>query len=101
MGVIGLQKHEQDDIFRMLAIILWLGNVIFDEGDDGNSVINDENGNIGNLETMFVEYELIYLYYIYSYKLHCSYNGCRSSSIKQGIFLCYNSVKKKKNLTLI
>lgn len=44
MEVIGLQKHEQDDIFRMLAIILWLGNVLFDEGDDGNSVINDENG---------------------------------------------------------
>ncbi|CAB4474879.1 hypothetical protein RhiirA5_351135 [Rhizophagus irregularis] len=43
MEVIGLQKHEQDDIFRMLAIILWLGNVLFDEGDDGNSVINDEN----------------------------------------------------------
>ncbi|CAI2171731.1 17217_t:CDS:10 [Funneliformis geosporum] len=43
MEVIGLQKHEQDDIFRMLAIILWLGNVLFDEDDDGNSVINDEN----------------------------------------------------------
>jgi myosin I len=44
METIGLQKHEQDDIFRMLAIILWLGNVVFEEGDDGNSVINDENG---------------------------------------------------------
>ncbi|CAG8616843.1 14409_t:CDS:10 [Funneliformis mosseae] len=43
MEVIGLQKHEQDDIFRMLAIILWLGNVLFDEDDDGNSVISDEN----------------------------------------------------------
>jgi myosin I len=44
MEIIGLQKHEQDDIFRMLAIILWLGNVLFDEGDDGNSVIGGENG---------------------------------------------------------
>jgi myosin heavy subunit len=45
MNVIGLSKDEQDSIFRMLAIILWLGNVQFAEGDDGNSaVIIDENG---------------------------------------------------------
>ncbi|CAG8658065.1 4828_t:CDS:10, partial [Gigaspora rosea] len=43
MNIIGLTQSEQDDIFRMLAIILWLGNVQFDEGNDGNSVVNDED----------------------------------------------------------
>lgn len=44
MGVIGLEKHEQDEIFKTLAIILWLGNVIFAEGEDGNAVISDGDG---------------------------------------------------------
>ncbi|KAF7302719.1 Microfilament motor [Mycena chlorophos] len=41
MQVIGLSGHEQSEIFRMLAIILWLGNVQFNEMDDGNSTIGD------------------------------------------------------------
>ncbi|KIM32324.1 hypothetical protein M408DRAFT_14711 [Serendipita vermifera MAFF 305830] len=41
MQVIGLSKAEQTDIFRMLAIILWLGNVQFEEMDDGNSKVSD------------------------------------------------------------
>lgn len=41
MQVIGLDEHEQSEIFRMLAIILWLGNVQFEEMDDGNSKIGD------------------------------------------------------------
>ncbi|KAG5647725.1 class II myosin [Asterophora parasitica] len=41
MGVIGLSEEEQTEIFRMLAIILWLGNVQFGELDDGNSTIAD------------------------------------------------------------
>ncbi|GAB5592085.1 class II myosin [Umbelopsis nana] len=41
MNVVGLAKEEQDEIFKMLAIILWLGNVQFVEGDDGNSAIAD------------------------------------------------------------
>jgi myosin-1 len=41
MGVIGLSQDEQTEIFRMLAIILWLGNVQFDEREDGNSTITD------------------------------------------------------------
>jgi myosin-1 len=44
MNVVGLSKEEQDEIFKMLAIILWLGNVQFAEGDDGNSVIGDTDG---------------------------------------------------------
>lgn len=43
MQVIGLAPHEQSEIFRMLAIILWLGNVQFSEKDDGNSQIMDTN----------------------------------------------------------
>lgn len=41
MEVIGLSSQEQNDIFRMLAIILWLGNLVFEESDDGNSKIED------------------------------------------------------------
>ncbi|CAG8461797.1 11157_t:CDS:10 [Acaulospora colombiana] len=43
MNVIGLTEAEQFDIFRMLAIILWLGNVEFEEDDNGNSAISDES----------------------------------------------------------
>jgi myosin I len=41
MQVIGLSAEEQHEIFKMLAIILWLGNVQFQENDDGNSDIAD------------------------------------------------------------
>lgn len=41
MEVIGLSPEEQHEIFKMLAIILWLGNVQFEEGDNSNSVISD------------------------------------------------------------
>lgn len=41
MQVIGLTQQEQSEIFRMLAIILWLGNVQFAEKDDGNADIAD------------------------------------------------------------
>lgn len=44
MGVIGLQKHEQDEIFKILSIILWLGNIVFVEDDSGNAVISDADG---------------------------------------------------------
>lgn len=41
MGVIGLSAHEQNEIWRMLAVILWLGNVQFNEMDSGYSEISD------------------------------------------------------------
>ena len=43
MQVIGLTAHEQNEILRMLAVVLWLGNVQFEEMDDGNSRIADTN----------------------------------------------------------
>ncbi|KAJ2162440.1 class II myosin [Coemansia sp. RSA 552] len=43
MNVIGITSAEQDDIHRMLATILWLGNVQFVENADGNSEIDDPN----------------------------------------------------------
>lgn len=43
MKVIGLSQGEQDNIFRMLAAILWLGNVTFVEDDSGNSTISDQS----------------------------------------------------------
>jgi myosin-1 len=44
MRVIGLTQQEQDEIFRMLAIILWLGNVQFVENDGGYAQISDSEG---------------------------------------------------------
>ena len=43
MQIVGLTQHEQTEVFRMLAIILWLGNIQFTEDDSGNSVISDTN----------------------------------------------------------
>ena len=43
MKIIGLSQIEQDDIFRMLAAILWLGNITFAEDDSGNSIISDQS----------------------------------------------------------
>ncbi|KAI8636235.1 P-loop containing nucleoside triphosphate hydrolase protein [Parasitella parasitica] len=41
MDVIGLQQAEIDDIFKMLSVILWLGNVVFAEDDQGHSHVTD------------------------------------------------------------
>ncbi len=41
MQVICLSGDEQANIFRMLAVILWLGNVQFSEQDDGNAAVAD------------------------------------------------------------
>ncbi|KAI9758001.1 MAG: hypothetical protein M4579_003237 [Chaenotheca gracillima] len=43
MKVIGLSQAEQNDIFRMLAAVLWLGNVQFVEDDSGNATIGDSS----------------------------------------------------------
>lgn len=43
MNIIGLAQSEQDNIFRMLAAILWLGNVTFREDESGNAAINDQS----------------------------------------------------------
>ena len=41
MNVIGLSAQEQYEIFKMLAIILWLGNVQFEDNDNSGSNISD------------------------------------------------------------
>ncbi|KAF2750620.1 hypothetical protein M011DRAFT_483560 [Sporormia fimetaria CBS 119925] len=43
MRIIGLSEAEQDNIFRMLSAILWLGNVSFQEDDSGNAAISDQS----------------------------------------------------------
>ncbi|CAG8001151.1 unnamed protein product [Penicillium olsonii] len=43
MGVIGMSDAEQDNVFRMLAAILWIGNVQFSEDDSGNAMISDQS----------------------------------------------------------
>ena len=41
MAIIGLSGEEQNDILRMLSAILWIGNVSYNERDDGNAEIAD------------------------------------------------------------
>lgn len=41
MKVIGLSQAEQDQIFRMLAAILWIGNIHFVEDDSGYAAVHD------------------------------------------------------------
>ncbi|KAH8596675.1 myosin-1 [Bisporella sp. PMI_857] len=43
MNVIGLSQPEQDEIFRMLAAILWTGNINFVEDKDGYAAVQDQS----------------------------------------------------------
>ncbi|KAH8679896.1 myosin-1 [Tricladium varicosporioides] len=43
MKVIGLAQSEQDEIFRMLAAVLWTGNIQFAEDKDGYATVTDQS----------------------------------------------------------
>ncbi|KAL1585810.1 Myosin-1 [Cladosporium halotolerans] len=43
MKVIGMSQGEQDEIFRMLAAILWIGNISYRENDEGNAEVADQS----------------------------------------------------------
>ncbi|EEH07144.1 myosin [Histoplasma capsulatum G186AR] len=43
MNIIGLSQAEQDNIFRVLSAILWLGNMQFIEDDSSNVSITDQS----------------------------------------------------------
>lgn len=43
MKTIGLRQDEQDEIFRMLAAVLWTGNVTFKEDKDGYAEVVDQS----------------------------------------------------------
>ncbi|KAK4550199.1 hypothetical protein LTR36_003166 [Oleoguttula mirabilis] len=43
MKALGMTQAEQDNIFRMLACILWIGNVSFVEDDAGNAAVHDQS----------------------------------------------------------
>src|SRR6185312_1006233 len=43
MKIIGLSQAEQDDIFRMLAAVLWTGNLVFHEDDSGYAAVSDQS----------------------------------------------------------
>lgn len=52
MSIVGLTQAEQDHILRMLAAILWIGNVEFKVDQEGNSQVKDSS------VTAFVAYLL-------------------------------------------
>ena len=41
MKIINVSPAEQNNIFRMIALILWIGNISFKEDDNGNAAIYD------------------------------------------------------------
>ncbi|ODV87829.1 hypothetical protein CANARDRAFT_26030 [[Candida] arabinofermentans NRRL YB-2248] len=41
METIGLEQSERDEVFRLLAAVLWIGNISFSEDAEGNAVIAD------------------------------------------------------------
>ncbi|EPE06184.1 myosin 1 myo5 [Ophiostoma piceae UAMH 11346] len=43
MKIIGLSQPEQDQIFRMLAAVLWTGNLVFHEDDSGYAAVSDQS----------------------------------------------------------
>ncbi|KAK2606377.1 class II myosin [Conoideocrella luteorostrata] len=43
MKVIGLGQTEKDEIFRMLATVLWIGNIQFQEDDSGYAAVADQS----------------------------------------------------------
>ncbi|KAI5457936.1 myosin-5 [Mariannaea sp. PMI_226] len=43
MKIIGLTQPEQDEIFRMLAAILWIGNIQFQEDQSGYAEVTDRS----------------------------------------------------------
>ncbi|KAN0084753.1 P-loop containing nucleoside triphosphate hydrolase protein [Elaphomyces granulatus] len=43
MRITGLNQAEQDNIFRILSAILWLGNIQFVEDDQSNASITDQS----------------------------------------------------------
>lgn len=43
MDVIGLSQSEQDEVFRVISTILWIGNLQFRENEQGNAQIVDVN----------------------------------------------------------
>lgn len=55
LDVVQMCKEDQERAFEMLAAILWLGNISFQDNDNENrtEVVNDE-GRINNICIMFL-----------------------------------------------
>jgi myosin-1 len=43
MQIIGIDQQQQDQIFKILAAVLWIGNISFVEDDHGNSTVRDSS----------------------------------------------------------
>lgn len=60
MQTIGISSLEQDSIFRMLALILWIGNISFIEDETtGNSIIRDDSVSQFVAYLLQVDHELL------------------------------------------
>lgn len=44
LGTLGITEAEQDDIFRVVASVLWLGNLTFLEDNNEASTVQDKDG---------------------------------------------------------
>ena len=60
MNIIGITKQEQEDIFRIVAAVLHLGNITFGEDDKGNAVVLDASSN--SLPFFFLFFKSHYFY---------------------------------------
>lgn len=79
MQIIGLTADEQSSIFRVLACILWLGNVTFREGDDGNAVVSD--GGVTDFAAYLLEVDPAQLQKVLTTRIMETQRGGRRGSV--------------------
>jgi myosin heavy subunit len=54
MNVMGITAHDQSEIFRLLAAILYLGNVAFQNGAQDHAQIHDQQVSMVDLSRAFL-----------------------------------------------
>ncbi|CAO3593922.1 unnamed protein product [Absidia cylindrospora] len=79
MGIIGLQKSEQDTIFQTLASVLWLGNIVFSENEEGQAIITDMD--VVNFIAYLLEVDADALYKALTVRVMETQRGGRRGSV--------------------